>query len=122
MAFKLKEIVYDIREKLKVLMSDDTNITDEYLIHLVNVKRAFLLKQKYSDVRRYIPDSVKQLICIDLAPTSKIEDFACAGKVLRSTITIPELINFNGIIGITKVSSLDFTSVPFNYISMGRFP
>lgn len=122
MAFTLKEIVYDVREKLKVLMSDDSKITDEYLIHLCNVKRAFLLKQKYSDIRKYIPDNLKQSICVNLELSPVINGLECAEKILRSKDTIPELINFNGVLGMTKVMSHDLTAIPFNIITMDRLP
>ena len=122
MSFTLREIIYDVREKLKTLNYSESKITDEYLIHLANVKRAFLLKQKYSDVRKYIADDMKQIICIDLELKDKIEELNCSDKVLVSVDPIPELINFNGLFAINKVMSYDMTTIPFNLTTMDRFP
>ena len=61
----LREMVYMVIDQLKNL-SDDSYYTEEHIIYLLNKYRALLLKQRYSDVKRQVPESNYQTICIDL--------------------------------------------------------
>ena len=59
-----KEIVYACLDILK-MTSDDSLYTEDHIIFLANKARAMLLKQRYSDVKKQIPESNYQTICLD---------------------------------------------------------
>ena len=46
-----RELVYLVLDELKGT-SDDFTYTEDHIIFLLNKYRAFLLKQKYSDIRK----------------------------------------------------------------------
>lgn len=61
-----RELVYFILDSIRAV-SDDSFITKEHVIFLLNKYRAYLLKQKYEkDPRRQVPDSNYQLIDLTL--------------------------------------------------------
>ena len=60
-----KHLVYLVLDELK-LMSDDSFFTEDHVIFLLNKYRAFLLKQRYSDIRKEIPTSNYQTLCLEL--------------------------------------------------------
>lgn len=117
----LREITYDIREKLK-LNTDDINITDEYLEHLINVNRIFLIKQRFSKHTRNIPEEIKQSICINLEPSNLIEGEACFGEILSSTVKIPPSIEIGGRNSIIAVRVKDILYPHLNIIPTERLP
>lgn len=118
---KLRNIVYDIRERLK-LNSDDIDITDEYLIHLINVKRVFFTKQRFSKFTRNVPEEVKQVICIDLEPIETIVGQPCFGDILASTTAIPSTIEIGGRSSIIGVRFYDKLYPYLNIIPIERMP
>lgn len=116
-----REIIYDIREKLK-LNSDDIDITDEYLAHLVDVKRVYLLKQRFSKFTRNVPEEVKQVICIDLEVVETIFGEPCFGDILVSKDPIPGLIEVGGRSALVAVRVKDILYPHINIISTERLP
>ena len=60
-----RELVYMVLDELKGI-SDDFTYTEDHIIFLLNKYRAFILKQRYSDVKKFIPESNYQTICLDL--------------------------------------------------------
>lgn len=117
----LNEIIYDIREKLK-LHSDDIDITDEYLAHLVNIKRNLLLKQRYGKFIKTVPEESKQIICVALEEVNAIDGEECMGTVLRSVNKIPTLLQLDNKPALIGVRTLDIRALPINVISIERFP
>ena len=59
------ELIYMVLDELK-LSSDDSYYTPDHVIFLLVKYRSFLLKQRYSDIKKQIPDSDYQSICLDL--------------------------------------------------------
>lgn len=101
---KYKEIVYMCLDELK-LQSDDAEFQEEHIIFLANKYRAFLLKQRYSDIKKEIPTSNYQTICLDLEQVPAISGEPCeGGTYLRSTKKIPNQLT----IGNPIVSPLDY--------------
>lgn len=117
----LNEIIYDIREKLK-LNSDDIDITNEYLTHLVNVKRVFLLKQRFNKFTRNIPEEVKQLVCINLEVVNRINNEPCFGDILKSKSTIPSTMEIGGRSSIIGIRVNDILYPHINIIPVERLP
>lgn len=117
-----REIIYDIREKIKI-HSDDIDITDEYIFHLINVKRAILLKQRFGKSSRNIPEEVKQVICVSMEKTEDIEGICSKGTMLlKSTQRIPATIEIGGRSSIVNVRTSSLNTRFVNIIPMERFP
>ena len=66
-----RELVYLVLDELKGT-SDDFTYTEEHIMFLLSKYRAFLLKQKYNDIKKQIPESNYQTICIDLTEVPAI--------------------------------------------------
>lgn len=113
---KYRDVVYMVLDELKV-QSDDAEFTEEHIIFLLNKYRALLLKQKYSDVKKQIPESNYQTICLDLEEVSTMEDLPCIGEVyVRSKVKIPNLIP----IGNPTVYTLDYYRGDITFIDRTR--
>lgn len=99
-----KELVYLVLDELK-LSSDDTYFTEEHVYFLLGKYRGFLLKQRYSDIKKDIPESNYQTVCLDLIEVPAIPDEECEGGFyLRSKEPIPYLMK----IGSSKVYPIDY--------------
>ena len=99
-----KELVYLVLDELK-LSSDDAYFTEEHVYFLLGKYRGLLLKQRYSDVKKDIPESNYQTECLELIEVPAIRDEECeGGSYLRSKDTIPYLMK----IGSPKVYPIDY--------------
>jgi len=92
---KYKEIVSMVLDELKIT-SDDSIFTEEHIIFLAGRYRSFLLKQRYyTDLKKQIPESNYQTLCLNLESVEAIEGMACEyGYYLRTTKPIPDLLPF----------------------------
>lgn len=87
---KVKELIYMVMDELKVV-SDDAFFTESHILFLASKYRAMLLKQRYSDIRRRVPESDYQEICLDLEKYE--EDIPCRDSLfVRSVDRIPDLL------------------------------
>lgn len=86
-----KELVYLVLDELK-LSSDDSFFTEDHVIFLLNKYRAFILKQKYADVRKQIPDSnystVKVPVSVKSFPPGNENLYLKSVSPLPSLLTI----------------------------------
>ena len=111
-----KEVVYMILDELK-LTSDDSFFTEDHVIFLIDKLRGFLLKQKYSDIKKQIPESNYQTICLDLIQVPAINGEPCeGGTYLRSNIKVPFLMQ----IGNPRVYPIDYYQGDITYVSRDR--
>lgn len=111
-----KELVYMVLDELK-LYSDDALYTEDHVIFLLGKYRTFLLKQRYSDIKKQIPESNYQTICLDLIEVPAISGEPCeGGTYLRSKDKIPFLMK----IGIPKVYPIDYYQGEITYVSRER--
>ena len=105
-----------VLDELK-LSSDDAQFTEDHIMFLLNKYRTFLLKQRYSDIKKQIPESNYQTICLDLIQVPAISGDACeGGTYLRSKEKIPFLMK----IGIPRVYPLDYYQGEITYVSRDR--
>ena len=112
-----REIVNLVLDELK-LVSDDSHFVEEHVVFLMDHYRVFLIKQRYSDIKKEIPDSNYQTICVDLERANAINGQPCTGSdYMKSTEKIPKMITT----GIQKISSLDFFQGNFAYTNNERF-
>ena len=111
-----KELIYMCLDELK-LYSDDALYTEEHIIFLLSKYRVFLLKQRYSDVKKQLPESNYQTICLDLIEVPAISGEPCeGGSYLRSKEKIPFLMK----IGNPRVYPIDYYQGEITYVSRDR--
>lgn len=111
-----REIVYMILDEIKSV-SDDAFFTEDHVIFLAGKLRTFLLKQRYSDVKKQIPESNYQTICLDLIQVPAISGDSCeGGAYLRSKEKVPFLMQ----IGTPRVYPLDYYQGEITYVSRDR--
>lgn len=110
------ELIYMVLDELK-LSSDDSYFTPDHVIFLLVKYRSFLLKQRYSDIKKQIPDSDYQSICLDLIEVPAISGEPCEGSsYLRSKNKVPTTM----MIGNPRVYPMDFYQGEITYISRDR--
>lgn len=111
-----KELVYMVIDELK-LSSDDSTLTQDHIIYLLNKYRPFLLKKEYLNLKKSIPESNYQTLCLELIEVPAISGEPCeGGSYLRSTEKLPITMG----IGNPRVSPLDFYQGEITYISRDR--
>ena len=110
-----REIIYIILDQLKNT-SDDSLFTEDHISFLADKYRTFLLKQRYSDIKKQIPESNYQTICLDLIKVPAIDNYSCGGYYLKSKEKIPYLMK----IGNTVVYPTDYYQGNITYISRDR--
>lgn len=81
-----------VLDELK-LHSDDATFTEDHIIFLLSKYRAFLLKQRYADIKRQVPESNYQTACLKLIEVPTMAgDYCISGTYLRSEEKIPVLM------------------------------
>ena len=109
-----REAIYAILDLLKQ-SSDDSYYTQEHVLFLASKMRAAILKQAYSNIKKEIPESNYQTICLDLIPA--ITDEPCeGGSYLRSEQKIPTTIP----VGSNKIYPVDYYQGEITYVSRER--
>lgn len=111
------ELVYFVIDTLKVI-SDDSHWQEEHILKQLDNYRSMLLKQRYSDIRKDIPDSNYQTICIDLMEVPAIKGMPCEGRdYLMSIKQVPTPLTIIE----PKITSIDFFQGNFQYVNIDRF-
>lgn len=99
------------------LSSDDTFFTNDHILYLLKRYRGLYLSQKYKDVRKEIPESNYQTICLDLIQVPAISGEPCEGGILlRTKNKIPSLLT----IGDAKVYPIDYYIGDITMVSRER--
>lgn len=81
------EMIYMVRDLLKI-SSDDSYITSQHILFLLEKFRAYVLKSKYEEDETNVPDTNKSEITVELELVS--ENLGYSGiPLLRSTEPIP---------------------------------
>lgn len=110
------DLVYMVLDEIKG-MSDDFTYTEDHVIFLLDKYRGFLLKQRYADVKKVIPEGNYQTLDLNLIEVPAMSGGSCpCGIYLRSTKKIPYLLG----IGIPKVYPIDYYQGDITYISRDR--
>lgn len=116
MATTYRELVYLVLDELK-LSADDSYFTEEHVVFLLGKYRGLLLKQQYKDVKKEIPESNFQTLCLDLIQVPAIAGEPCeGGTYLRSKEKIPFLMN----ITTPRVYTEDYYQGDITYVSRER--
>ena len=117
-----REVVYIINDILKIVVSDDSYYETDHIMFLADKFRGLIVKKYYDSVKKNVPRSYYQEICVDL------EDYGYCGlegSFKRSVQSIPSLMD----IGISTVEptvrfSREISFVPperFKYCEGNRF-
>lgn len=111
-----REAIYLVSDEIKA-SSDDAFFTEDHVMFLLGKYRTFLLKQRYSDIKKQIPESNYQTICLDLIEVPAISGEPCeGGTYLRSKEKIPFLMK----IGTPRVYPIDYYQGEITYVSRER--
>lgn len=111
-----RELVYLVLDELK-LSADDSYYNEEHILFLITKARGLLLKQQYKDVKKEIPESNFQTLCLDLIQVPAIAGEPCeGGTYLRSKEKIPFLMN----IFTPRVYTEDYYQGDITYVSRER--
>lgn len=111
-----RELVYLCNDELK-LSSDDSVITQDHIIFLLSKYRAFILKQQYSDVKKQVPESNYQTVCLQLVEVPAISGESCeGGSYLRSKDKLPITMK----IGTPRVYPVDYYQGEITYVTRDR--
>lgn len=111
-----RELVYMCQDLLKTL-SDDSVYTQEHILFLLGKFRGMLLKQHYKDIKKEIPESNYQTICLDLIEVPAISGELCeGGSYLRTTQKIPDMMT----LGSTRVFTEDYYQGDISFVSRER--
>lgn len=111
-----REVTYLILDLLKQ-SSDDSYYTPEHILFLVSKIRSAILKQTYSNIKKEIPESNYQTICLDLKEVPAIAGEPCeGGTYLRSEQKIPTTLP----IGNTQIYPVDYYQGEITFVSRER--
>ncbi len=111
-----RELTYLVLDKLKA-SSDDAYFNEEHVMFLLGKYRGFILKQQYKDVKKEIPESNYQTLCLDLEQVPAIPGEPCeGGTYVRSKEKIPFLMN----IATPRVHTEDYFQGDITYVSRER--
>lgn len=113
---KYSEIIYICLDEIKA-NSDDSFITEDHVLFIANKMRNLLLKQRYSDVKKSIPESNYQTICLQLEEVDNISGTLCSSTILRSVEKIPYLMTISE----PKVYPVDYYQGDITYVNRDRF-
>jgi len=61
-----KEVVYIINDILKAVVSDDSYYETSHILFLADKFRGYIVKKYYDTVKKRLPQSYYQEICVDL--------------------------------------------------------
>lgn len=120
----LNKITFDILELTKgYQLSDDMDL-DERQIHFhVNTQRALIIREMLKNGGKLDSQLSQDLGCIELTEVEASEccevDTDC--YVLRTTNKLPQFIDNNGSIGITRVGPVKKLSRPFSFVPYNQF-
>lgn len=110
-----REVTYLILDLLKQ-SSDDSYYTQEHILFLVSKIRSAILKQTYSNIKKEIPESNYQTICLDLEPPAIAGEPCEGGSYLRSQQEIPSILT----IGNTQIYPVDYYQGEITFVSRER--
>ena len=115
------KLIYDVREALKEY-SDDSELSDSYILYLYDIKRSKYLRQDINNSQRTIDISVVQTMCLELEEVNSNEcgvELGCE-TIIRTKRTIPTPLQLHTKSALTRVAPADRVSRPFNLITRDK--
>jgi hypothetical protein len=115
----LNQMIYQIYEGLQIT-SDDTSLDKRLIKDLINQSRANWIRKEHNKNRSIDDNVIQDLGCIDIELTDRISSNCCDistdCRILRSVNKIPNAIELNHEKIITRVSAVDFMSIPIIFM------
>ena len=116
------ELIYDIKEYL-MEYSDDTEYSNRYILYLWNTKRSKYLRQLLNDLTRKFDNIILQTLCMPLEvadPDTCGISYPC--QILRTTETLPDLIELRSRSSLISAGPTDFTAERFKILQLKEVP
>ena len=110
-----KEIVYLVSDELK-LDSDDSTFNENHIVFLLSKYRAFILNQRYKEIRKQVSSSNYQTICLDVEQIIPEFDSSDNTYYLKSIVKVPGILG----IGNIRIFSKDYFNAEITYITKDR--
>lgn len=111
-----KELVYMVLDQLKTI-SDDSYFTEDHVIFTLEKYRALLLKQRYDTIKKKLPESNYQTLCLNLSKTSVIDGQPCSDDTyLRSTDKLPYTLE----LGNPRIYPIDYFQGEITFVTKDR--
>lgn len=117
----IEKLVYDVREILNQY-SDDSEISDRYIIYLYGIKRAKYLRQELNNMNRVIDNSIQQTLCLKMEEVSSATcgvDLEC-DTILKSIQPLPKPLELHIKPAIISVRPTNKLGGSFNFITKAR--
>lgn len=117
----IRELIYDVREMLNQY-SDDSDISDRYILHLLNLKRSKYLRNDLNNFQKTKDTSTLQTFCIGVEEVSAEKcgtSYEC-DTIMRTVSPIPKPLDLNLGSAITSVKSVKRLDNPFNFVTKER--
>ena len=111
------QVIYLVLDEIKAV-SDDATFEEEHVLFLMQKFRAFLLKQRYADVRNIIPNANKQTIAVSL--TADPEETTI--QYLSSDSSLPKILKIGEVYGFTRIFIPTDRNTKINLVPIERFP
>lgn len=110
------QIIYACLDEIKA-NSDDSFVTEDYVLFLAHKWRAALLKKQYEDSADEVSSSNYQTICLTLEESDAIDGEPCTGGAyLRSVEEIPDTLE----VGTAEVYPTDYYQGEITLVSRAR--
>ena len=116
-------MIGQIEEALNI-NSDDSNLSNRFLIDLINQARAFHLRNELNKFRTPDDTIIQNLPCVDLEITDAT---LVAGlslptecKLLKSKKRLPDTVELHHTDGFLSVGSIQFLEIPFSYVDFRK--
>lgn len=115
------ELIYNVREKLKI-HSDDSETSDEFISHLLDLKRVKVIQQQIGKTPYRIPIETRQEIKLTTEVVNNIDGLSCFGKILRTKDAVPNMVRSKGLnFGVTLRRG-DKTALLIDLVALDRLP
>jgi hypothetical protein len=112
-------MIFQVYEALQI-STDDTSLDKRLIKDVINQERANWIRKEHNKNRSIDDNIIQDLGCVELESVNRQSDRCCEVfidcKILRSKHTIPNAIELNHEKIITRISAVDFMSIPIYFI------
>ena len=115
----LNQMIFQVYEALQI-STDDTSLDKRLIKDVINQERANWIRKEHNKNRSIDDNIIQDLGCVELESVNRQSDRCCEVfidcKILRSKHTIPNAIELNHEKIITRISAVDFMSIPIYFM------
>jgi hypothetical protein len=112
-------MIFQVYEALQI-STDDTSLDKRLIKDVINQERANWIRKEHNKNRSIDDNIIQDLGCVELESVNRQSDRCCEVfidcKILRSKHTIPNAIELNHEKIITRISAVDFMSIPIYFM------